>query len=262
MTNKIIALAAVLILNVELGTMNCFSQNVGINPTGAAPNSSAGLDVDFTNKGLLIPRVALTITTSNAPIGAGVTTSLLVFNTATVNDVTPGYYYWDGAKWMQLSAGGTGPTGPTGLTGATGTNGATGPTGLTGATGATGPTGLTGATGTNGTNGATGPTGLTGANCATGATGPVGCATNNYVVKSNGASAICSIIYDNGTTGIGIGNTNPNRMGNVNDRTLTIEATNEAHVELMRITSAAGADIGALNFNRIAAANGAITPIS
>src|SRR3990172_7642751 len=192
MTNKIIALAAVLILNVELGTMNCFSQNVGINPTGAAPNSSAGLDVDFTNKGLLIPRVALTITTSNAPIGAGVTTSLLVFNTATVNDVTPGYYYWDGAKWMQLSAGGTGPTGPTGLTGATGTNGATGPTGLTGATGATGPTGLTGATG---------PTGLTGANGATGATGPVGCATNNYVVKSNGASAICSIIYDNGTTG-------------------------------------------------------------
>lgn len=34
-----------------------FSQGVGINQTGAAPHSSAGLDVDFNNKGFLPPRL-------------------------------------------------------------------------------------------------------------------------------------------------------------------------------------------------------------
>jgi hypothetical protein len=81
-----------------------YAQNVGINATGAAPNSSAMLDVSSTNKGLLIPRVALTAANSNAPIGATITTSLLVYNTATAgtgaNAVSPGYYYWDGAKWV------------------------------------------------------------------------------------------------------------------------------------------------------------------
>lgn len=86
------------------------AQNVGINSTGATPNASAGLDVDFTNKGVLIPRVSLSATNSNAPIGAGVATSLLIYNTATAgtspNNVTPGYYYWDGTKWVALAGDG------------------------------------------------------------------------------------------------------------------------------------------------------------
>lgn len=85
------------------------SQNVGINSTGAIPNNSAGLDVDFPNKGLLIPRVALTARNSNAPIGAGIANSLLVYNTATAgtfpNNVYPGYYYWDGTQWQRLMSG-------------------------------------------------------------------------------------------------------------------------------------------------------------
>lgn len=85
------------------------AQNVGINPTGALPNSSAGLDVDFSNKGVLIPRVALTARNSNAPIGAGIANSLLVYNTATSgtypNNVYPGYYYWDGTQWQRLMSG-------------------------------------------------------------------------------------------------------------------------------------------------------------
>jgi hypothetical protein len=88
-----------------------YSQNVGINATGAAPNASAMLDVDATNRGLLIPRVALTATNSNAPIGAGIANSLLVYNTATAgvapNNVTPGYYYWDGTSWQRLLNGNT-----------------------------------------------------------------------------------------------------------------------------------------------------------
>lgn len=82
-----------------------FAQNIGINNTGASPNASALLDVDAApsnNKGILVPRIPLTITTSNAPVGAGIATSLLVYNTATANDVTPGYYYWDGTKWVRF----------------------------------------------------------------------------------------------------------------------------------------------------------------
>ena len=82
------------------------AQNVGINSSGTTPNASAGLDVDFTNKGVLIPRVSLSATSSNAPIGPGIATSLLVYNTATAGNVTPGYYYWDGTKWVALAGDG------------------------------------------------------------------------------------------------------------------------------------------------------------
>lgn len=88
------------------------AQNVGINATGAAPDASAMLDISATNRGLLVPRVPLTATNNNAPIGAGVVQSLLVFNTATtagVNGVTPGYYYWSGApanQWVRFAGDG------------------------------------------------------------------------------------------------------------------------------------------------------------
>lgn len=107
---------------IFLLSSNVFSQSAGINTTGAAPNASALLDIDATpnnNKGLLIPRVPLTATTNNAPIGAGIVNSLLVFNTATVNDVYPGYYYWDGAKWVRLVDDAWQTTGNTGTNPAT-----------------------------------------------------------------------------------------------------------------------------------------------
>jgi hypothetical protein len=83
-----------------------FAQGVGINSTGADPKTSALLDLDASNKGLLIPRVSLTSTASNAPIGAGIETSLLVYNTATISDVAPGYYYWNGTSWIRVATGG------------------------------------------------------------------------------------------------------------------------------------------------------------
>ncbi|MEZ4807763.1 MAG: hypothetical protein R2815_09905 [Flavobacteriales bacterium] len=85
-------------------------QNVGINPTGAAPAASAMLDVTSTNSGLLIPRIALTSEVDVATIPAAAN-SLLVYNTATagagVNAVTPGYYYWLAAptnRWIKIAA--------------------------------------------------------------------------------------------------------------------------------------------------------------
>jgi hypothetical protein len=78
--------------------LNGYSQNVGINATGAAPNNAAGLDVDFPDKGILIPRVALTGTESFAPL-AGHVAGMIVYNTATTGDVKPGFYYNNGSKW-------------------------------------------------------------------------------------------------------------------------------------------------------------------
>jgi len=84
-----------------IGANTAISQNIGINVSGAAANASAMLDIVSTNKGFLIPRVALTGTGDNTTI-ASATTSLLVYNSATVSDVTPGYYYWSGAVWVRF----------------------------------------------------------------------------------------------------------------------------------------------------------------
>lgn len=89
-------------------TFTIQAQNVGIGATTFTPNASAGLDVDFTDKGLLIPRVALTASNAVSPVTAAAT-SLLVYNTATAgaapNAVSPGYYYWDGSAWVRFLSG-------------------------------------------------------------------------------------------------------------------------------------------------------------
>ena len=88
-----------------------YAQNVGINSTGNIPDPSAMLDIVSSDKGLLIPRVALTGTSDATTITNGNVTSLLVYNTATAgvapNDVTPGYYYWDGVgnEWVRFFTG-------------------------------------------------------------------------------------------------------------------------------------------------------------
>lgn len=79
-----------------------FSQ-VGIGTTN--PSASSALEIRSTNSGLLIPRVALNSTTDNTTIAAPAT-SLMVYNTNTANDVTPGFYYWEGS-WKKFSSGTT-----------------------------------------------------------------------------------------------------------------------------------------------------------
>jgi hypothetical protein len=83
---------------------NSFAQNVGIGI--ATPAASAKLDVTSTNSGVLIPRLALTAANLAGPVAAPAT-SLLVYNTATagagINAVTPGYYYWNGTRWVRMA---------------------------------------------------------------------------------------------------------------------------------------------------------------
>jgi hypothetical protein len=77
--------------------------NVGIGTT--APDLSAALDIVSSDKGILIPRVTLTGLTDITTITHGNKISMLVYNTAFVNDVVPGFYYWNGQKWAKIAEG-------------------------------------------------------------------------------------------------------------------------------------------------------------
>jgi len=71
----------ILLLNLYLIFFgnNLFSQNIGVNSSGTLPNNSAMLDVDATDKGILIPR--MTTAQRNAIVAPA--TSLMIFNTTT-----------------------------------------------------------------------------------------------------------------------------------------------------------------------------------
>lgn len=65
-------------------------------------NKNAILELETTNKGFLLPRIALTATTIAAPLTAFVE-GMAVYNTNAINDVSPGIYYSDGTKWIKQS---------------------------------------------------------------------------------------------------------------------------------------------------------------
>ncbi|MCC9019555.1 hypothetical protein [Flavobacterium lipolyticum] len=70
----------------------------------ATPNNSSQLEIVSTDKGILIPQVSLKSSKDTSTIISGNVNSLLVFNTATISDITPGYYYWFDNKWLRLSS--------------------------------------------------------------------------------------------------------------------------------------------------------------
>ena len=81
-----------------------FSQ-VGIGTTN--PDTNAVLDITSTATapgGLLLPRVQLIATNNAAPLTAPVEPGMTVYNLASVNDVTPGYYYHNGTVWVRIAA--------------------------------------------------------------------------------------------------------------------------------------------------------------
>jgi len=76
----------------------CVNAQVGIGTTN--PDASAVLDVEATNKGVLVPRVSITDLSTAAPVIAPAE-SLLVYNTTVATGV--GFHYWDGIKWTPLA---------------------------------------------------------------------------------------------------------------------------------------------------------------
>jgi len=106
-----------LITLVLLSSTPMFSQ-VGIGTT--TPDTDAALEINSATGGVLLPRIPLTDTTSPLPLSTDVA-GMIVYNTATVSDVTPGFYYNDGAIWVRLGAGGA-PSNDWTLLGNAGTN--------------------------------------------------------------------------------------------------------------------------------------------
>lgn len=120
--NKQITILIVLMQLVGCSVALLAQQGFGTN----SPNPNAVVDMAATNKGVLIPRVALSATNSASPVSSPAP-YLLVFNTATASSgstaVAPGFYYrpsawWDNnSSWVPLLSGASGwmTTGNTGL---------------------------------------------------------------------------------------------------------------------------------------------------
>ncbi|SHM53926.1 hypothetical protein [Myroides odoratimimus] len=71
-----------------------------------SPHKSALLELHADEKdyrGLLIPRIPLNSLKDKSNINNGdVAVSLLIYNTNTGKDITPGFYYWNGNEWGRL----------------------------------------------------------------------------------------------------------------------------------------------------------------
>ncbi|TXE19435.1 hypothetical protein ES692_03905 [Psychroserpens burtonensis] len=80
-------------------SFSMFSQ-VGIGTT--TPAGGSILDVTSTDKGVLVPSVDITNSTTIAPITGGAPVGLLVWNTNSTTGV--GFHYWDGNDWIALGA--------------------------------------------------------------------------------------------------------------------------------------------------------------
>jgi hypothetical protein len=92
-----IAIAA----SMLMGAQGATAQGTAINTTGAAANGSAILDVQSTNQGVLVPRIA-----STGSIATPVT-GLMIYNTTTNQ-----FNYYNGTAWTAIGDGaGTGAAG-------------------------------------------------------------------------------------------------------------------------------------------------------
>jgi len=103
-------LVIILIVLISLLMGNILeAQNVGIGSTSFTPDASAGLEINFADKGLLIPRLAIQSTTTPTPVSLPAQ-SLLIYNTNTSGtvpyNVFPGFYYWDTTgidSWVRIA---------------------------------------------------------------------------------------------------------------------------------------------------------------
>ncbi|WP_312901044.1 hypothetical protein [Chryseobacterium taichungense] len=98
------------ILIILTGTLLLFSNlnkaQVGIGTPN--PASSAMLDITAGNKGLLIPRIALTSTTDVATIPSPAN-GLLIWNNGLGGVSATGFYFWNNSQWNQMATVTTAP---------------------------------------------------------------------------------------------------------------------------------------------------------
>lgn len=78
--------------------------NVGIGTT--SPHPAARLHIAGANQGAILGTAALSSATNWGPLGGTSTAGMIVYNTNTAGSstsyVAPGYYYWDGGRWIPM----------------------------------------------------------------------------------------------------------------------------------------------------------------
>jgi hypothetical protein len=120
---KIFRISACLVVIDMISLTMLQSQSLGVNTDGSAPDASTLLHVKSSNKGILIPNVALSATNDATTIALPAT-SLMVYNTGTGGLTPAGYYYNSGTtgtpNWVRLFSGGESSDWK--LTGNSGTN--------------------------------------------------------------------------------------------------------------------------------------------
>jgi len=91
------------ILYVVLSLHGILNAQIGVNTS----DPEAALDITATDKGLLIPRVALTSISTSAPVvnpnGSALKDGTMVWNTSNNSAVTPGFYYWSSSRWVRIA---------------------------------------------------------------------------------------------------------------------------------------------------------------
>ncbi len=94
---------SILIAIFVLITEFAFCQNIVVTDDNVYNgNNSAMLDIKSTNKGLLIPRIALNSMTDNNTI-VSPATGLMIYDIGT--NINKGFYYWNGNRWTKFAAG-------------------------------------------------------------------------------------------------------------------------------------------------------------
>jgi hypothetical protein len=99
MKSKFYAVAiAIFSFCVRLNAQNTFPSSGAAGIGTTSPNASSLLEINSTTKGILIPR--MTLTQRNAITSPA--TGLLIYQT----NSTPGFYYYNGSKWIAVSSNG------------------------------------------------------------------------------------------------------------------------------------------------------------
>ena len=94
-----------LLLCIIMSFCSTLFAQVGIGTS--SPDPSSILDIKATNKGLLIPRVALSSVNNSIIDGKFENaTGLLIYNTNSSLTAGSGFYYWDGLIWISMKGSG------------------------------------------------------------------------------------------------------------------------------------------------------------
>ncbi|AJA70435.1 hypothetical protein MYRA21_3342 [Myroides sp. A21] len=86
---------------IGFGLISAQAQDLGFSIGGHVPSPAAVLDVDATNKGVLIPRIALSSETHLLNGGKN-PEGVIVYNIG--KTLQTGFYYWDTTRWEKVSA--------------------------------------------------------------------------------------------------------------------------------------------------------------